>query len=165
MKLFLLDLFMFVSLANSSPLRTPERSTKSPAFFLAGDSTTAAPSGSGGGWGNGFLTTLVNGAIGTNYGHNGAKTVSFVSGGDWANVLASVTKYKDTYDPFVMIQVCSCLLISRTRGIGILLKALHYPMKRNVFVDISSLDTTTKSPPQTSAYQNSPPTSNPWLRT
>ncbi|KUJ08390.1 SGNH hydrolase, partial [Mollisia scopiformis] len=77
---------------------------KPAAIFLVGDSTTAAPSGSGGGWGNGFLGTLVGGAIGTNFGHNGATTVSFVSGGDWTKVLASITKYKSTFLPFVTIQ-------------------------------------------------------------
>lgn len=76
-----------------------------PAFFLAGDSTTAVQAASGGGWGNGFLTTLHNGSVGVNYGHNGATTVSFVNGGDWAKVLAGVTKYKGLYTPFVTIQV------------------------------------------------------------
>ncbi|EHL00308.1 putative Rhamnogalacturonan acetylesterase rhgT [Glarea lozoyensis 74030] len=49
-----------------------------PAFFLAGDSTTAIQAltntSKGGGWGTGFLSTLKNGAKGTNYGHNGATT-------------------------------------------------------------------------------------------
>ena len=70
------------------------------AFFLAGDSTTAKQIEVNGGgtlnctfhiieidivlgWGNGFLGTLKNGARGTNYGHNGATTKSFVDGGDW----------------------------------------------------------------------------------
>jgi hypothetical protein len=57
------------------------------------------------GWGNGFLSTLVNGANGTNFGHNGATTVSFVKGGDWANVLSAVTSHKEEYDPYVTIQV------------------------------------------------------------
>ncbi|KAJ8065843.1 hypothetical protein OCU04_004947 [Sclerotinia nivalis] len=77
-----------------------------PAFLLAGDSTTAIQNAAktGGGWGNGFISTLQNGAGGINYGHNGATTVSFVSGGDWANVLASVAKYKSAYTTFVTIQ-------------------------------------------------------------
>ncbi|KAI0471472.1 GDSL-like Lipase/Acylhydrolase [Xylariaceae sp. FL0804] len=68
---------------------------KPPAFFLAGDSTTATQSASGGGWGDGFLSFLVPrdggpsaapAPWGVNFGHDGATTVSFVSGGDWANV-------------------------------------------------------------------------------
>jgi len=76
------------------------------AFLLAGDSTTAVQNAglTGGGWGDGFLATLRNGAGGINYGHNGATTVSFVSGGDWAKVVASVAKYKTAYTPFVTIQ-------------------------------------------------------------
>lgn len=106
-----------ISITLASPLGTLERSNRPAAFFLAGDSTTAAPSGSGGGWGNGFLSTLVNGAIGTNFGHNGATTVSFVSGGDWAKVLASVTNYKPTYSPFVTIQVnCISRILLPTKG-------------------------------------------------
>ncbi|KAL9113158.1 MAG: hypothetical protein Q9227_002770 [Pyrenula ochraceoflavens] len=57
------------------------------------------------GWGDGFLnTTLVNGATGKNFGHNGATTVSFVAGGDWANVLAAVNASQQAYQPFVTIQ-------------------------------------------------------------
>tara|TARA_R110002060_G_scaffold28552_4_gene38663 strand:- start:268 stop:645 length:378 start_codon:yes stop_codon:yes gene_type:complete len=90
------------ALATASPISTVKKQAKPPAFFLAGDSTTA----SGGGWGNGFLTTLTGGAIGTNFGHNGATTESFVSGGDWANVIAAVKKKKGAYSPYVTIQVC-----------------------------------------------------------
>lgn len=79
-----------------------------PAFFLAGDSTTAAQSCCGGGWGNGFLTTLHGGALGSNFGHNGATTVSFVQGADWADVLESVGRYEVNYMPFVTIQVKIC---------------------------------------------------------
>ncbi|KAG4414260.1 hypothetical protein IFR04_012598 [Cadophora malorum] len=88
------------ALATASPISTVKKQAKPPAFFLAGDSTTA----SGGGWGNGFLTTLTGGAIGTNFGHNGATTESFVSGGDWANVIAAVKKKKGAYSPYVTIQ-------------------------------------------------------------
>jgi lysophospholipase L1-like esterase len=89
-------------LASASPL---QRRAKAPAFFLAGDSTTAVQSTGGGGWGDGFLdTTLKNGAWGTNYGHNGATTASFRSGGDWATVLAAVADAADDYDPYVTIQ-------------------------------------------------------------
>jgi hypothetical protein len=99
---FSLLLASVAALATASPV---ERATKPPAFYLAGDSTTAAPSGSGGGWGNGFLGTLVSGAIGTNYGHNGATTATFVSGGDWATVIAAVKSAKASYTPYVTIQV------------------------------------------------------------
>lgn len=103
--MYFTHLLPFLALATASPLLDKRATTKPAAFFLAGDSTTASPSGSGGGWGDGFITTLENGAIGQNFGHNGATTVSFVSGGDWANVLAAVTKNKATYSPFVTIQV------------------------------------------------------------
>lgn len=76
-----------------------------PAFFLAGDSTTAAQGCCGGGWGNGFLSTLHNGSLGSNFGHNGATTVSFVVDGDWADVLESVSRYSKDYTPYVTIAV------------------------------------------------------------
>lgn len=79
---------------------------KPPYFVLAGDSTTA----SGGGWGDGFLATLRNGAAGKNLGHNGATTVSFRAGGDWAAVLEAVKASKADYNPFVTIQVRSRFL-------------------------------------------------------
>ncbi|CZR65678.1 related to acetylesterase [Phialocephala subalpina] len=77
---------------------------KPAAFFLAGDSTTAAQSNSGGGWGIGFLKTLVNGAIGTDLGYNGATTVSYVAGGAWADVIDSVSRSKASFTPYVTIQ-------------------------------------------------------------
>ncbi|KAF2127840.1 carbohydrate esterase family 12 protein [Dothidotthia symphoricarpi CBS 119687] len=78
---------------------------KPPAFFLAGDSTTAVQSTGGGGWGSGFLnTTLKNGATGKNFGHNGATTVSFREGGDWANVLKAAKAAVPSYVPYVTIQ-------------------------------------------------------------
>ncbi|KAE8358271.1 SGNH hydrolase [Aspergillus caelatus] len=76
-----------------------------PFFLLAGDSTTATQSSSGGGWGDGFIsTTLHNGAKGLNYGHEGATTASFRAGGDWATVLSKVQEYKADYRVFVTIQ-------------------------------------------------------------
>jgi hypothetical protein len=78
---------------------------KPAAFFLAGDSTTAAQSDEGGGWGVGFLKTIRNDAIGTDLGYNGATTVSFVYGGAWANVIDAVNRSKLRYDPYVTIQV------------------------------------------------------------
>jgi lysophospholipase L1-like esterase len=81
-------------------------SPKPPAFFLAGDSTTAIQSTNGGGWGNGFLSYLKSPAWGVNYGHNGATTVSFVDGGDWDTVLSRVKEAKGEFDSYVTIQVC-----------------------------------------------------------
>jgi len=86
--------------------------TKVPAFFLAGDSTTAIQLSNdethGGGWGNGFLALLKPPAWGINYGHNGATTASFVSMGDWGQVMADVKNRTAKYSCFVTIQV-SCL--------------------------------------------------------
>jgi len=76
------------------------RQAKSAAFFLAGDSTTAV----NGGWGDGFLATLRNGAIGQNKGHSGTTTVSFVAGGDWGKVLDLVKSNQAKYDCYVTIQ-------------------------------------------------------------
>ena len=75
-----------------------------PAFFLAGDSTTAVQSSGGGGWGNGFLSFLESPAWGENLGHNGATTVSFVEGGDWDTVLGLVADNRDEFDTYVTIQ-------------------------------------------------------------
>ncbi|KAK4101262.1 carbohydrate esterase family 12 protein [Parathielavia hyrcaniae] len=73
---------------------------KPPAFFLAGDSTTAI----GGGWGDGFLATLRNGATGANLGHNGTTTASIVSLGDWQAVMDLVEDHRAEYRCFVTIQ-------------------------------------------------------------
>ncbi|KAJ8111711.1 hypothetical protein OPT61_g5755 [Boeremia exigua] len=87
----------------SSAVAAPK--AKPPAFFLAGDSTTAVQSTGGGGWGDGFLnTTLKKGATGKNFGHNGATTVSFRNGGDWDNVIAAAKSSLTTHNPFVTIQ-------------------------------------------------------------
>lgn len=75
-----------------------------PYFVLAGDSTTAVQSDGGGGWGDGFLSILTNGAAGVNLGHNGRTTASYVSGGDWATVLSDVSSKKGSYDVYVTIQ-------------------------------------------------------------
>lgn len=64
------------------------------------------------GWGDGFLDTLVEGSIGTNYGHSGATTASFFDGGDWASVIESVTGSAEEYDTYVTIQVRSVPLLS-----------------------------------------------------
>ncbi|KAI0123336.1 GDSL-like Lipase/Acylhydrolase [Xylariales sp. AK1849] len=79
--------------------------TRTPAFILAGDSTTAVQSTGGGGWGNGFLSFLKSPAWGINKGHNGATTVSFVDGGDWANVTGSVDQaIGEGFEAWVTIQ-------------------------------------------------------------
>lgn len=91
---------LFASLAVASP----RKQSKPPAFFLAGDSTTAVQSTGGGGWGNGFLATLKSPAFGVNKGHNGATTVSFVDGGDWKQVLDLVKNATSKYDVYVTIQ-------------------------------------------------------------
>jgi len=82
------------------------RSNKPPAFFLAGDSTTAAQTfpDSGGGWGTGFFATLQNGALGSNYGQNGATTVSFAAGGQINDLVESVSRYTEYFNVFVTIQ-------------------------------------------------------------
>jgi hypothetical protein len=88
---------------------------KPAAFFLAGDSTTAKQSNGGGGWGNGFLSYLEKPSIGTNYGHNGATTVTFKSGGDWEKVISDVKKNAGSHRTFVTIQVCSELQNGRRK--------------------------------------------------
>lgn len=84
----------------------PPCSPKPPAFILAGDSTTAIQSAGGGGWGNGFLSFLrAPPAWGVNKGHNGATTVSFVQGGDWANVTRLIDeKNAEGYQVWVTVQ-------------------------------------------------------------
>jgi lysophospholipase L1-like esterase len=100
MRSFLLSLF--AGMAAAAPYA---ESDTPPAFILAGDSTTAAQSSNGGGWGNGFLSFLKSPAWGINKGHNGATTVSFVNGGDWANVTGYIDSKKAAgYDVFVTIQ-------------------------------------------------------------
>lgn len=50
---------------------------------------------------------MATSSIAINYGHNGATTSSFQSGGDWAKVLGEVTKYAPTSTVYVTIQVSS----------------------------------------------------------
>ncbi|KAI5358361.1 putative SGNH hydrolase-type esterase domain, SGNH hydrolase superfamily [Septoria linicola] len=95
---------LFAVLATSTP--TSPSKDKPPFFLLAGDSTTAIQSTGGGGWGTGFLnTTLLPPSHGLNYGHNGATTVSFRSGGDWATVLSQFPTYQaQNYHVYVTLQ-------------------------------------------------------------
>jgi lysophospholipase L1-like esterase len=71
-----------------------------PAFFLAGDSTTAPA----GGWGDAFVASLTKGSTGINFGHSGATTSSFRAGGDWDEVISAVKNHTKTHRPFVTIQ-------------------------------------------------------------
>lgn len=78
----------------------PAKRALPPAFFLAGDSTTAP----NGGWGDAFVAGLTSGATGTNYGDSGATTGSFRSAGIWDEVLAAVEGAVEEYTPYVTIQ-------------------------------------------------------------
>ncbi|KAF2646520.1 esterase [Massarina eburnea CBS 473.64] len=99
MRGFIPSLFAVSALA--SPVSLTSRAAKGIYFLLAGDSTTAP----NGGWGDAFLsTTVASGSSGHNYGHGGATTASFRSGGDWAKVTNDIGTYKSTYDVYVTIQ-------------------------------------------------------------
>ncbi|KAH7115878.1 SGNH hydrolase-type esterase domain-containing protein [Dendryphion nanum] len=92
-------LVSFAVAASAFPWRN--RAEKPVYWLLSGDSTTATK----GGWGDGFLaTTVASGSSGHNYGHSGATTASFRAGGDWANVVKDIKKYKDKYSVYVTIQ-------------------------------------------------------------
>lgn len=92
---------------NSTSGRNP------PAWFLAGDSTTAIQNEDGGGWGAGFLSFVKSPAWGTDYAVDGSTTVSFVDNGYWAEVIDAVGNNTGDYSPFVTIQVCTrCVEIS-----------------------------------------------------
>ncbi|EMD61537.1 hypothetical protein GGP41_004139 [Bipolaris sorokiniana] len=97
---------LFASSVTARALETPPEIVPRPPFFaLAGDSTTAPQSENGGGWGAGFInTTLHAGAAAKNFGHNGATTVSFREGGDWANVLAAAKAASKDFDVYVTCQ-------------------------------------------------------------
>ncbi|KAK6849236.1 SGNH hydrolase-type esterase domain-containing protein [Apiospora arundinis] len=97
---------LLLPLASAKPACHPACSPKPPAFILAGDSTTAVQAAGGGGWGNGFLSFLrAPPAWGVNKGHNGATTVSFVKGGDWANVTRLIDeKNAEGYQVWVTVQ-------------------------------------------------------------
>ncbi|PGH12040.1 hypothetical protein AJ80_06859 [Polytolypa hystricis UAMH7299] len=73
-----------------------------PAFFLAGDSTTAPD----GGWGDAFVASLTNGATGANFGASGRTTSSFRSDGYWDKVLTAVAQSaaSSQHRPYVTIQ-------------------------------------------------------------
>lgn len=95
--------FVVGTAAASAPAdRRPEyKHGRPPAFFLAGDSTTAVD----GGWGNGLLAPLVEPARGVNFGLSGATTASFIAAGRWANVTGHLEEYAKAYDCYVTISV------------------------------------------------------------
>ncbi|OLN86867.1 Rhamnogalacturonan acetylesterase RhgT 2 [Colletotrichum chlorophyti] len=101
----LLSAALLPALAMAAPSASlDKKAAKPPAFFLAGDSTTAVQSTGGGGWGNGFLSFLKKPAFGTNYGRNGRTTVDYVSQGHWATVKKAVEDNKAKFDVYVTIQ-------------------------------------------------------------
>jgi hypothetical protein len=95
------------SYKNGGPSARQDAQAEKHFFVLAGDSTTAKQSDGGGGWGDGFLRTLQSPSGGTNFGHNGATTVSFRSGGDWGKVISEVKKNGGA--AYVTIQVSELL--------------------------------------------------------
>ncbi|KAH7035787.1 acetylesterase [Microdochium trichocladiopsis] len=74
-------------------------SAKTPAFFLAGDSTTAVD----GGWGDGFLANLIAPSWGVNVAKSGATTASFEAGGFWDKITTLVADNADEFDCYVTI--------------------------------------------------------------
>jgi lysophospholipase L1-like esterase len=101
MKFSLLLTAGLMQTALSAPEPRHRCSKKPPAFYLAGDSTTATR----GGWGDPFVTSyLVSPAVGTNFAKSGATSVDFVSGGHWARVLDAVRSTAESHDVYVTIQ-------------------------------------------------------------
>ncbi|RPB11009.1 SGNH hydrolase [Morchella conica CCBAS932] len=95
--------FQIVAAAPAKHQKAAE--SKPSVFLLAGDSTTATQAANGGGWGDGFKNfTLKAPSFAINYGHNGATTSSFISGGDWATVLGKVEAYAGNSTVYVTIQ-------------------------------------------------------------
>ncbi|KAK1966922.1 GDSL-like Lipase/Acylhydrolase [Colletotrichum sublineola] len=95
---------MLPVLTMAAPANRRFSDAKPPAFFLAGDSTTAAQSEGGGGWGSGLLGFLKAPAFGTNYGSNGATTVNYVTFGHWDMVKDAVKANTANFDVYVTIQ-------------------------------------------------------------
>lgn len=90
---------LLLPLASAAAVLT--RADKPPAFFLAGDSTTAA----NGGYGDDFLSFLTNEAWGANYAKSGASTVSFKADGNWAALMKMVHENLRDNQVFVTIEV------------------------------------------------------------
>lgn len=80
----------------------PAAMAKTPAFFLAGDSTTAV----GGGWGDGFLGNLEAPSWGVNVAKGGATTASFEAGGYWKKITTLLADNAQKFDCYVTISVC-----------------------------------------------------------
>lgn len=99
--LVLAPLLITAELATAVPSGRIRARDRAPAFFLAGDSTTAV----NGGWGDGLLATLIDPATGLNVGRSGATTASFVNDGSWSNVTDHVKQYVEDYDVYVTISV------------------------------------------------------------
>jgi lysophospholipase L1-like esterase len=76
------------------------RQTKPPYFLLVGDSTVAPD----GGWGDGLLAYLKEGAEGENRAKSGATTVSWKSDGRWDSLIETIGNTKAEYEPIVTIQ-------------------------------------------------------------
>lgn len=93
---YIVSALLFAGATNTQPTKR----ANPPAFILAGDSTTAPD----GGWGDAFVASLSSSSTGTNFGHSGATTASFRSGGDWDSVLAAVSESAGSYTPYVTIQ-------------------------------------------------------------
>ncbi|PWW80254.1 Carbohydrate Esterase Family 12 protein [Tuber magnatum] len=90
--------------AGASGAHIRNRDTTS-VFLLAGDSTTAKQTNGGGGWGEGFKNFTINSpSFAVNYGHNGATTSSFISGGDWETVLSAASQHSASKTVYVTIQ-------------------------------------------------------------
>lgn len=95
------------SLTGAAPSAKLTSCAKPPAFFFAGDSTTAV----NGGWGDGLLSTVIQPATGLNVGRSGATTASFRADGSWKNVTDHMTQYIADYDVYVTISVGRHILV------------------------------------------------------
>ena len=100
-RLTLVPFLVSAGLAAAMPSRKVSSRDRAPAFFLAGDSTTAV----NGGWGDGLLATLIEPATGLNIGKSGATTASFVADGNWGNITDHVKQYAGDHDVYVTISV------------------------------------------------------------
>ncbi|BAE63203.1 unnamed protein product [Aspergillus oryzae RIB40] len=76
------------------------RASKTPYFFLIGDSTVAV----NGGWGNGLLAYLKDPAKGENRAVSGTTTVSWKANGRWDDLIKSVESNAANYEPIVTVQ-------------------------------------------------------------
>ncbi|RMZ48534.1 hypothetical protein AFCA_008437 [Aspergillus flavus] len=76
------------------------RASKTPYFFLIGDSTVAV----NGGWGNGLLAYLKDPAKGENRAVSGTTTISWKANGRWDDLIKSVESNAANYEPIVTVQ-------------------------------------------------------------